>query len=157
MQVKMKKNDDLQTPTWVIDQLGLIDLDPCAGLHTRVAITNWAIERGENGLSREWYGFVFCNPPFSQKGMWIQRMVNHKNGILMLPERGSSPWFGHVAQRAGHYWVMGRKINFVGGASSNNVGTVLFLFGKEARRRVINSQLPGHLVEVTHYRPRPTF
>ena len=47
--------------------LGHIDLDPCAGIDTSIASVNWAIERGENGLDREWFGFVYCNPPFSKK------------------------------------------------------------------------------------------
>ena len=81
-------------------------------------------------------------------------MIEHGNGILILPERGSAPWFGPLAQAAGKYWVMGRKINFVGGPSSNNLGSVLFLFGDEAVNRILSSDLPGHLVTVEKFRPR---
>ncbi len=105
----MKKHDNLQTPAWVYTKLGLIDLDPCAGENTHIAITNWALERGEDGLKSEWSGFVFCNPPFSQKELWIEKMIKHGNGILLLPERGSAPWFGPLAAHCGHYWVMGKK------------------------------------------------
>ena len=148
----MAKNDTLQTPQWIVDNLGAIDLDPCAGENTSIRHRNLAIERGEDGLSAEWDGFVYCNPPFSQKEAWIGKMVAHGNGILILPERGSAPWFGALANAVGRYWVMGKKINFVGGSSSNNVGSVMFLFGDEAKRRVLNSNLPGHMVKV--YRPR---
>ena len=150
----LKKNDTLRTPEWVYLELGCIDLDPCAGADTRIAATNWSIEHGENGLEREWFGFVYCNPPFSQKEIWAQRMIKHNNGILILPERGSAPWFGPLAMAAGAYMVMGKKINFVGGPSSNNLGSVLFPFGLEARERLLNSKLPGHFVEVTNYRAR---
>ena len=54
----------------------------------------------------------------------------------------------------GSYWVMGQKINFIGGPSSNNLGSVLFPFGDEARSRLLESGLPGHLVDVVAYRPR---
>lgn len=150
----LKKNDCLKTPEWVYSELGQIDLDPCAGVDTQIATENWAIERGENGLLREWHGFVYCNPPFSQKLEWADKMIQHKNGILILPERGSAPWFGLLALHAGSYWVMGKKINFVGGPSSNNLGSALFLFGEEAENRVVFSNLPGHLVKVEHYRAR---
>ncbi|MHB1380147.1 MAG: DNA N-6-adenine-methyltransferase [Desulfurivibrionaceae bacterium] len=150
----MKKNDRLQTPPWVIQELGPVDLDPCAGASTYIGKTNWAVERGENGLGLNWFGFVYCNPPFSQKEIWAQRMVEHGNGILILPERGSAPWFGPLAEAAGIYWVMGRKINFVGGPSSNNLGSCLFLFGGEAVKRAKKWGLPGHLVEVLSFRAR---
>ena len=150
----MKKNDCLQTPEWVYKELGEICLDPCAGVGTEIAKTNWMLDKGEDGLTLDWYGFVYCNPPFSQKELWAAKMVAHGNGILILPERGSAPWFGPLAVAAGSYWVMGKKINFVGGPSSNNLGSVMFLFGDDAKDRVLNSNLPGHLVEVIKFRAR---
>jgi hypothetical protein len=152
--MKLKKNDTLQTPKWVIDELGVIDLDPCAGLETSIGLENWRIENGEDGLEKAWFGFVYCNPPFSQKEEWANRMIEHGNGILILPERGSAPWFGPLAKAAGSYWVMGKKINFVGGPSSNNLGSCLFAFGDKARQRLLKSKLPGHLVDVKHFRAR---
>lgn len=150
----MKKNDCLQTPEWVYRSLGPIDLDPCAGASTNIGARNFAIEHNQDGLSLDWEGFVYCNPPFSQKEQWARRMIEHGNGILILPERGSAPWFGPLANAAGAYWVMGKKINFVGGPSSNNLGSVLFPFGQDARERLLASGLPGHFVEVKEWRPR---
>lgn len=97
---------------------------------------------------------MYCNPPFSQKETWAKRMIEHGNGILILPERGSAPWFGPLAISAGYYWVMGKKINFVGGPSSNNLGSCLFPFGSDATQRLTESGLPGHLVEVKTFRAR---
>ena len=74
MHFDLKPNDRLQTPEWVYKNLGSIDLDPCAGEHTHIGVSNWAVERGENGLEREWFGFVYCNPPFSL------RALDRKNG-----------------------------------------------------------------------------
>ncbi len=150
----LKKNDILKTPQYIIDALGPFDLDPCAGKDTNIGKVNWWNGRGENGLKREWSGFVWCNPPFLYKEIWIKRMLKHNNGILLLPERGSAPWFGPLAERAGAYFVMGKKINFVGGSSSNNIGSVLFPFGSEAISRIEKSDLPGLLVNVLWFRPR---
>lgn len=150
----LKKNDCLQTPEWVWKPLGKIDLDPCAGEHTRIGAANYALERGEDGLSLPWSGFVFCNPPFSQKEIWTEKMLAHGNGLLLLPERGSAPWFGPLAKRTRHYWVMGQKINFIGGPSSNNLGSVFFPMGSEAMWRLANSGLPGHMAFLSMYQPR---
>jgi len=150
----MKKNDDLRTPKYIIDAIGVIDLDPCAGKKTNIGIDNYRLEDGVDGLKKDWSGFVYCNPPFSEKEQWIQKMIKHGNGILMLPERGSAPWFGALAKEAGQYFVMGKKINFDGGSSSNNLGSVLFLFGWEATYRIKQSGLPGHLNEVKYFNPR---
>lgn len=150
----MKKNDILQTPPWIYEALGRFDLDPCAGLNTNIAKTNYRLEKGQNGLDLEWSGFVWCNPPFSQKEIWAEKMIKHNNGILILPERGSAPWFGPLAESCTNYFVMGKKINFIGGPSSNNLGSVLFLFGSEAVRRIEASGLPGHLIDVQWFKPR---
>jgi len=148
-------NDNLQTPLYIVEALGNVDLDPCAGETTLIGKRNFWDGRGEDGLINQWHGFVYCNPPFSKKELWIKKMIDHNNGILLLPERGSAPWFGPLAKAAGMYFVMGKKINFIGGSSSNNIGSVLFPFGKEAETRIIKSGLPGHFVNVQWYKPRP--
>lgn len=150
----MEPNDCLQTPPWVYEALGVIDLDPCAGENTCIGRVNYALERGQDGKILPWHGFAFCNPPFSQKMDWAALCSAHGNGILLLPERGSAPWFGPLAVKVGRYWVMGKKINFIGGPSSNNLGSVLFPFGDEAATRIVESGLPGHLVEVKKFQPR---
>jgi hypothetical protein len=152
--MQLKKNDCLKTPEYIYKALGDIDLDPCAGIDTKIGYVNYAIDRGEDGLRLTWVGFVYCNPPFSQKELWAEKMIAHGNGILILPERGSAPWFGPLAEKAGRYFVMGQKINFIGGSSSNNTGSCLFPFGDIAVNRILQSNLPGHFVEVKMFKKR---
>ena len=144
----------LKTPMWIIDRLRPFSLDPCAGTDTFIGGVNYRLEHGEDDLKMEWHGFVWCNPPYSQKELWADKMVRHGDGILILPERGSAPWFGPLAQNAGCYFVMGKKINFEGGPSSNNMGSVLFPFGEEAKKRIEKSGLPGHMVRVEWFTNR---
>jgi len=86
--------------------------------------------------------------------LWAAKCIKHNNVILLLPERGSAPWFGPLAEACGCYFVMGKKINFIGGPSSNNLGTVLFPFGELAIQRIKDSGLPGHFVTVNYFKPR---
>jgi hypothetical protein len=152
----LRKNDCLRTPKYITDVLGPFDLDPCAGEFTKIGDFNMWDGYGHNGLELDWFGFVWCNPPFSQKELWAQKMLEHNNGILILPERGSAPWFGPLAEKLGKYFVMGKKINFEGGSSSNNIGSILFPFGDLAVRRIQDSGLPGHFVNVEWFRMRST-
>jgi len=152
--MELKKNDCLQTPKYITEALGPFDLDPCAGLDTFIANINLWDGNGEDGLTSEWSGFVWCNPPFSQKEIWAEKMLKHDNGIMVLPERGSAPWFGPLSEKLGRYFVMGKKINFIGGPSSNNLGSVLFPFGDLAVERIEKSGLPGHFVSVLWFKER---
>lgn len=132
----MKKNDDLRTPDYLIEALHPFDLDVCAGANTNIGKVNYHIGRNEDGLLKNWIGFVWCNPPFSQKEIWIEKMM------------------GPLAEFCRSYFVMGKKVNFIGGPSSNNLGSVLFPFGEQAINRIKYSNLPGHFVEVKYFRPR---
>lgn len=81
------KSDEYLTPPWILDSLGAFDLDPCAPI-TRpwpTAATHWMEE--DDGLSRPWFGRVWCNPPFNryQRPRWMERMARHGNGILLVP------------------------------------------------------------------------
>ena len=152
----MRKNDCLRTPAYVYKAFGLIDMDPCAGENTNIGTVNYALERNEDGLSLEWRGLVFCNPPFSEKAKWIDKMIRHGDGILLLPERGSAPWCGPLVMEAKKYFVMGKKINFEGGNTSNPTGTILVPFGEEAVKRIHKSGHPGHFNNVEYFRPRDT-
>lgn len=152
----LKSNDELRTPSYIYESFGLIDLDPCAGDLTRIGKINLNINRGEDGLLLPWFGFVYCNPPFSKKQPWIDRMISHNNGILLLPERGSAPWCNPILMHTyeGAYFTMGKKINFDGGSSSSNVGQYLFPFGEDAYNRLIKSGLPGRMSKVVQITTR---
>lgn len=63
----MNNNDYLQTPKYVIDALGIFDMDPCAGVGTKIGEINLCDTSGQDGLSEKWIGCVYVNPPFSQK------------------------------------------------------------------------------------------
>lgn len=66
----MNKNDEWYTPTHVLllvrEVLGTIDLDPasCEIANERVQATKY-FTASDNGLTKEWNGKVWCNPPYS--------------------------------------------------------------------------------------------
>lgn len=79
--------DDYYTPKWIFDALGVrFDLDvasppggppytPCDRFYTQL----------DDGLAQPWHGLVWMNPPYSKPAPWVDRFLEHGNGIALLP------------------------------------------------------------------------
>ena len=98
-------SDDWYTPREIFAALGLtFDLDPCSpGAGHWVPAIN-ILTREDDGLSRDWYGLVFMNPPFGGRNghvPWLVKFLDHGNGVAVVRAYTSSAWFhDHVAPRA---------------------------------------------------------
>lgn len=133
------KNDEWYTPAYIFDALNCtFDLDVAAPADYRTFVP--AIKFiTENSLSIPWSGFVWCNPPFGKRNTkmaWIEKMIEHNNGILLTPDRTSAPWWQYAALRSGSLLQVRGKIKFytpegTTGDSPGN-GTTLFAFGEKA-------------------------
>lgn len=87
----LSEKDHWQTPPELVADLraglGGIDLDPCAGKDTEIGATNYTIE--DDGLTQEWFGRVFINPPFSYKEEWLAKTVEEIDSGNAENGRGS--------------------------------------------------------------------
>lgn len=83
------------TPPEIIAALGPFDLDPCAAPTPRPWPTAARhIELPECGLTAEWRGRVWCNPPFGdQTAAWLERMAQHGDGIALAFARTETAMF----------------------------------------------------------------
>lgn len=50
----------------------------------------------DDGLSRPWHGFVWCNPPYSNVKAWAGRMIDHGHGLLLAPLSTNTQWTSDV-------------------------------------------------------------
>ena len=77
--------DEQYTPKWVFDKLGVtFDLDVCApkdNIDHVPALNRYT----EGSLEKEWTGLVWMNPPYSKVKPWVQKFLDHGNGIALLP------------------------------------------------------------------------
>lgn len=92
--------DTWLTERAVLAQLGKFDLDPCAAPSPRPWDTaKTHITLPEDGLSIEWKGRVWLNPPYHRDliGLWLEKMARHGNGIAMI--------FARTETDAWHRWV----------------------------------------------------
>jgi ParB family transcriptional regulator, chromosome partitioning protein len=100
------KNCELYTPPWLIEAsrkvLGTIDLDPasCALAQTVVKATT-CFTKHDDGLSKEWHGRIFLDPPFGKIIMeqFIDKLIseiakgNTKEAILITDSKTETKWF----------------------------------------------------------------
>ena len=84
------------TPPEIFDWIGLrFDLDvasPLAG-HVPWIPADRFMTQADDALSQEWVGSVWCNPPFSMIGKFMQKMAEHRNGSAISFARTETRWF----------------------------------------------------------------
>lgn len=108
-------SDDWITPKYVFDALGVkFDLDVAAPEKgpRHVPATLWL---SADSLRRPWHGFVWMNPPFGGRNAlspWLEKFVAHGDGIALVPDRTSAPWFQWAARRVEQILFVSPKIKF---------------------------------------------
>lgn len=102
------------------------------------------------GLERGWRGFVWMNAPFGgRNGLvpWLDKFFRHGNGIALVPDRTSAPWWQQFAPRADLALFVAKKIKFIGAdgepGKSPAQGTTLLASGAEAIEALRKAQFTG--------------
>ena len=132
--------DEWYTPPHVFNALGCsYDMDVSS---PGKSVTPWipAVEFiTADSLTREWRGFVWMNPPFGgRNGLvpWLRKFFEHRNGIALVPDRTSAPWWQMFAPEADAILFVAPKIKFIGAdgkpGKSPAQGTCLLAAGKRA-------------------------
>ena len=83
----MRESDQCFTPPHIFETLGLkFDLDVAApeGGVPWIPAKRFLTEK-EDGLATPWEGRVWMNPPFSQMTPWVNKFIQHGNGVALLP------------------------------------------------------------------------
>jgi hypothetical protein len=110
------------TPPHVFNALGCsFDLDVAS---PGKVITPW-IPAAEfitsDSLLCEWRGFVWMNSPFGgRNGLvpWLTKFFEHGNGIALVPDRTSAPWWQRFAAKADAVLFVTPKIKFIGASGT---------------------------------------
>ncbi|AGH16024.1 hypothetical protein DVVG_00038 [Dunaliella viridis virus SI2] len=132
------KSNLWMTPPYVFEALGIFfDIDVAAPRSISF-VPAWT-HFNDCGLQREWFGTVWMNPPFghqSTKRLWLRKFFSHGNGIALMPDRTSAPWFQEFGPMAGAICFVSPKIHFVRPdgtiGASPGTGTALFAAGSIA-------------------------
>lgn len=135
------KSDNWYTPKEIIEPirdfyLGKIDLDvaSCIDANEIIQANRYfdgerPIDRGGkgNGLQCDWFGDVWCNPPYLGRGTvekWVSKAIDEYKGmnasqIVMLLNRSDANWYqefldDHMILGGGYYQFRDR-IKFIDG------------------------------------------
>lgn len=146
------------TPPDILNKLGQFDLDPCSPI-TRpwpTAKTHFTIE--DDGLKQEWFGRVWCNPPYGQEtGKWLDKLAKHSNGIALIFARTETKmFFEHVWNKADALLFIERRLFFhrlSGEKAKANSGapSVLVAYGKNNYIALRECKIPGRFVPLNFY------
>jgi hypothetical protein len=87
-------SDDYWTPRWLFDTLGLtFDLDvACPPGGAPWVPAKHYYTQADDGLASPWFGRVWMNPPYSNATPWVNKFIDHGNGIA-LTVISKSKWF----------------------------------------------------------------
>lgn len=137
-------SDEWYTPIALVRALGNFDLDPACGPEC----PNKTARRryGERGLERKWSGRVWLNPPFSNAVPWVDKMIEHRNGIMLVFGRVDTVWFQRACEAASGVYLLKGRIQFERPAGTTGrcpLGCVLFGFGAANRRAIQKCGWPG--------------
>lgn len=149
------QNDEWLTPPHILEALGTFDLDPCAPIISPWPTANNKFTIEDDGLKQEWYGRVWCNPPYGlQAAEWLNKLAEHGNGIALIFARTETRmFFDHVWNKANavlfiegrlfFHYVTGEKAPANAGAPS-----VLVAYGKENSEILKNCSIRGKFVNL---------
>ncbi len=143
------------TPPSILNALGEFDLDPCAPVDRP-----WPTARGhytidDDGLSLEWHGRVWCNPPYGALTThWLDRLAEHGNGTALIFARTETAmFFDCVWGRASALLFLKGRLHFHsidGTRAKLNVGapSVLVAYGSSDAYKLEISGIEGKFIRL---------
>jgi hypothetical protein len=144
--------DEWLTPKHIIDALGPFDLDPSTPTVQPWPTAERRYTIDDDGLSQDWTGLVFLNPPYSKIAPFMRRMAAHDNGVALVFGRiETSWWFEYVWPVCSGVLFLQGRLTFCfpdGTPADDNAGgpSALVAYGPTALERLTASKLPGALV-----------
>ena len=143
------------TPPYIIEALGEFDLDPCASMDRPwdTAKHHFTIE--DDGLNKEWFGKVWCNPPYGPKlAPFLEKLSNHPEGgiALVFARTETRAFFNFVWDKATAIFFVKGRIKFhkpngeLGGTSGSP--SVLIAYGEDNAKILENCKLNGRYLKL---------
>lgn len=149
--------DEWLTPPYIVKALGSFDLDPCSPVNRPwdTAKKHYTVE--DDGLSKEWIGRVWCNPPYGgQTGKWLQKMAAHNNGVALVFARTETDNFTKYIWLAASGILFIRRrlvfhnVNGAKGAYSAGAPSCLVAYGADCFKSLVASGINGAIINLNY-------
>jgi len=145
--------DEYYTPKEIIEALGHFDLDPATPINPRWRTADVMYTKEDDGLSKEWFGRVFLNPPYSRPliEQFMQKMAAHGNGIaLVVPKMGTKMFRDVIFPSCTAMYILSERIKFYDvnwvQQKSPICQSMLIAFGEENKEAIRRSGLKGTML-----------
>lgn len=127
-----------ETPADLFDAVergaGPFDLDPCAPERQGTVRAARRYTAAEDGLSREWHGRVFMNPPYGRAlRLWLAKAASEAGAgaevIGLIPLRSETEWWHTFVVGRADVLVLRGRLFFGDGAWGAPFGSALVVWG----------------------------
>lgn len=148
--------DEWLTPPNIINGLGIFDLDPCAPIRRPWSMALHHFTVRDNGLDKEWFGRVWCNPPYGKfTFQWLSKLHKHGNGIALIFARTETIGFHtEIWNKADGIFFFKGRISFytVNGIKGDSVNapSCLISYGKKNNDSIKEANFDGKFISLKH-------
>lgn len=151
---KMGK-DEWLTPPSLIKKIGEFDLDPCSPINRPWDTARVHLNINDDGLECDWFGRVWCNPPYGREAIkWLSKLSAHNNGVALIFARTETKmFFSEVWNKATSVLFIEGRLTFhhVDGSRAKANGgapSCLVAYGDECSRMLKNSNIKGKFIKL---------
>jgi hypothetical protein len=87
-------SDEHYTPKEIFDALRIVfDMDVAAPIGGSSCVpAKSSLDKEMDGLKVSWLGNVWMNPPYSNPKDWVEKFLDHRQGIALLPITRGKWW-----------------------------------------------------------------
>ena len=140
-----KAQDEWRTPRWLFDRcverFGTFNLDAAASDENHLCDA-WFTEK-DNALEKDWFGNVWCNPPYSMlrpfanKAVTEIRLGHCESVTFLIPARTDTRAFQWLARFAGEIVFLAGRVKFEPGTHSAPFPSVIVVIAARDGRPCI--------------------
>lgn len=152
-----QETDEWSSPRELVEPLNDatdgFDLDPCSGAE-QSPFADETFTESDDGLSQDWFGDVWVNPPYSEMADWTEKAAaevkrgNADSVVYLCKGDSSTEWWQSGAEQTAAICAIDHRLKFGDGENSAPFASHIFVFGDiddDVRNELTNH---GLLLEV---------
>ncbi len=161
-EIELNIGDEWYTPAWIFKALQLtFDIDVCSPLNLKHCVVpayhRFTIK--DDGLTQDWSGLIWCNPPYSNPEPWAERMIEHGNGLFLTSIPMNAEWAAKVWHRCDGLRLLQSMVfqRPDGNLERPALWLQIAAFGQDASDALRNMTIPEDIYQNLRRVPSPFF